>query len=342
MKKKLLGLLLTTMMCTTLFACGTEEVSDTASTSDQASNEMYTIGINQFGDFGSLDNCRTGLLEGLSQEGFVEGENLTVLYENAQTDTGTAGLISDGFVSQNVDMICAIATPSAGSSFTATMDTDIPVIYTAVTDPISSGFANEDGSPAGNITGTNDKLPVEEQLKMIREILPEAKTIGIIYTTSESNSESAIAEYEALVGEYGFTLETIGINTSADIPLAVDNLVTKVDCINNLTDNTVVQSLAIVLEKANAANIPVFGSEEEQVKAGCVASVGIDYVQLGIQTGKMAAEILRGEASASEMNFEKVSDFGLYINDAAASNLNIAIDEDYANTAVVRFDTIAE
>ena len=129
------------------------------------------------------------------------------------------------------------------------MDAGIPVIYTAVTDPVAAELASEDGTPAGEVTGTSDKLPVEEQIKMIREMLPQAKTIGIMYTTSEANSVSAIKEYEDLVGKYDFELVTKGITTTADVSLAADDLLSKVDCITNLTDNTVVASLPTILEK---------------------------------------------------------------------------------------------
>lgn len=147
----------------------------------------------------------------------------------------------------------------------------------------------------GEITGTSDKLPIQQQLEMIRTMLPEAETIGILYTTSEANSESAIKEYEALAEEYDFTIETAGITATADIPLAAQGLLEKVDCITNLTDNTVVSSLPAILEMANEAKIPVFGSEIEQVKIGCLAAQGLDYVELGRQTGKMAAQVLKGE-----------------------------------------------
>lgn len=267
----------------------------TSSSTVYAEKETYTIGIEQFAEHGSLDNCREGFLEGLAEEGLVEGENLTVEYKNAAADMGTAGQISDSFVSSDVDLLCGIATPSAQSCFNAAMDKEIPVIYTAVTDPLAAELADEEGNPVGEITGTSDKLPIQQQLEMIRTMLPEAETIGILYTTSEANSESAIKEYEALAEEYDFTIETAGITATADIPLAAQGLLEKVDCITNLTDNTVVSSLPAILEMANEAKIPVFGSEIEQVKIGCLAAQGLDYVELGRQTGKMAAQVLKGE-----------------------------------------------
>lgn len=307
-----------------------------------AEKETYTIGIEQFAEHGSLDNCREGFLEGLAEEGLVEGENLTVEYKNAAADMGTAGQISDSFVSSDVDLLCGIATPSAQSCFNAAMDKEIPVIYTAVTDPLAAELADEEGNPVGEITGTSDKLPIQQQLEMIRTMLPEAETIGILYTTSEANSESAIKEYEALVEEYDFTIETAGITATADIPLAAQGLLEKVDCITNLTDNTVVSSLPAILEMANEAKIPVFGSEIEQVKIGCLAAQGLDYVELGRQTGKMAAQVLKGEKKASELPYETIEEASLYINEKTAENLGIEIPSELKDSAVESFAEISE
>lgn len=313
-----------------------------ASGESSSGEKAYTIGIAQFAEHGSLDNCREGFLKGLEEEGIVEGENLTVDYQNAAADMGTASQIADSFVSDKADLICAIATPTAQSAYNAAMDTDIPVVYTAVTDPVAAELAEEDGSPVGNVTGTSDELPIKEQLEMIRQILPDAKKVGIMYTTSEANSLSALETYKELAGDYGFEIVESGITATADIPLAADDLLGKVDCITNLTDNTVVASLPTILEKANEKNIPVFGSEIEQVKIGCLAAEGLDYVALGEQTGKMAARILKGEAKASEMSYETISDPGFYVNQKVAQNLGISIPQDLTDSAVESFDEITQ
>lgn len=333
MKKTTMNKIITAAILTAAFA-GTSTV--------YAEKESYTIGIEQFAEHGSLDNCREGFLQGLAEEGIKEGENLTVEYKNAAADMGTAGQISDSFVSFDMDLICGIATPSAQSCFNAAMDKEIPVIYTAVTDPLAAELADEEGNPVGEITGTSDKLPIKQQLEMIREMLPDAKTIGILYTTSEANSESAIKEYEALAGEYDFTIETAGITATADIPLAAQGLIEKVDCITNLTDNTVVSSLPAILEMANEAKIPVFGSEIEQVKIGCLAAEGLDYVELGRQTGKMAAQVLKGEKKASELPYETIEEASLYINEKTAENLEIEIPSELKDSAAECFAEISE
>ena len=340
MKKKTITIMMTAAMVMAMAAgCGSKESSSSDGDNKEAS---YKIGIQQFAEHGSLDNCREGFLEGLEEEGIKEGDNLEVEVKNAMADTATNAQIADSFVSDNMDLICAIATPSAQSAYNAAMDKDIPVVYTAVTDPVAAELADKDGNPVGNVTGTSDTLPVEEQLKMIREMMPDAKTIGILYTTSEANSVSAIATYESLVDKYGFTLETKGISQTSEIALATDDLLTKVDCITNLTDNTVVASLPTILEKANEKGIPVFGSEIEQVKIGCLAAEGIDYIQLGKQTGKIAAQILKGEKKASEIPYEIISEPGFYVNTKVAENLGIEVPSDLADSAVESFDTISE
>ena len=340
MKKKLLSSIMAAVCAVSMLAgCGAAGNGDAAGT-QAASGDSYKIGISQFAEHGSLDNCREGFLEGLKQAGIEEGKNLTVDYQNAQTDTGTASTIADSFVSAKDDMICAIATPCAASAYNSCMDTDIPVIYTAVSDPVAAGLANEDGSNVGNVTGSSDVLPVEEQLKMIRALMPEAKKIGILYTTSEANSCSTIKEYQELAPKYDFEIVDTGINTPADIELAATDLVTKVDCLCNLTDNTVVNALQTVLDKATGAGIPVFGSEIEQVKAGCVASMGIDYYQLGIETGAMAAKILKGEATAKDTPFISASKAELYVNTAAAEKIGLKLDENYVKDAAQTFDEI--
>jgi putative tryptophan/tyrosine transport system substrate-binding protein len=330
MKKSISMLIVSVLVISLLAGCSNKKDGE------------ITIGIGQFAEHASLDNCKEGFLAGLKEEGYEQGKNLNVIEQNAQADTGTATQIANDFVGKKVDLICAIATPMAQSAYGAAKDTDIPVIFTAVTDPVLAEIAKEDKTPVGNITGTSDKLPVEKQLEMIRAILPNAKKIGIMYSTSEVNSVSAIAEYKAAAANYGFEIVESGIATSADIPLAADNLLEKVDCINNLTDNTVVSSLPTILDKAAKKNIPVFGSEVEQVKIGCLASVGIDYYDLGVQTGKMAAQVLKGEKKASEINFESIADASFYVNSKVADTLGITVPEDYLSSAKETFTEITE
>lgn len=341
MKKNVIASILCLSLGAALLSgCGSK-TDGFADTNGESGEKTYTIGITQYAEHGSLDNCREGFLEGLKAAGFEEGKNLNIEFQNAQADSGAASQIASQFVSDNVDLICAIATPSAQSCINAAMDTDIPVIYTAVTDPVSAEVATEDKMPTRNATGTSDKLPVEAQLDLIRKVLPDAKSIGILYTTSEVNSESAIKEYKEKAGDYGFEIVDVGISTTADIPLAADNILNKADCLTNLTDNTVVQGLPTILAKANEKGIPVFGSEIEQVKLGCLAAAGIDYVELGKKTGEMAAKVLKGEAKVNEMPYEMFESYHVYFNQKAAENLSISVDDSVLEDAEV-FTEITE
>ena len=216
----------------------------------------------------------------------------------------------------------------AQSSFNAAKAKDIPVVFTAVTDPVAAMLTE------GNVTGTSDKLPVEAQLKLIRAMLPQAKNIGILYTTSEVNSLSTIEEYKTLAGNYGFEIVDMGVSATADVPLAVDRILPQIDAMTNLTDNTVVGSLPVILEKANAKAIPIFGSEIEQVKLGCIASEGIEYVELGKQTGRMAAQILRGEKEADDIPYEIIEQSSLYINTSVMEEFGLTLAEEYLDRAM--------
>ncbi|MCI6487249.1 MAG: ABC transporter substrate-binding protein, partial [Clostridiales bacterium] len=199
------------------------------------SKDVYSIGISQYGEHPSLDNCREGFLLGLEEAGLKEGEDFTVDYQNAGFDDNIAIQIGQNFSANNVDLMVGIATPSATACFAAAEDKNIPVVFNAITDPVEAKL------DSGNVTGVSDKLPVEAQLDLIRTLQPEAKTIGIIYTTSEPNSVSAIREYKEKAPDYGFEIVEIGVTAQAEVTQAADTLISKkVDCISNLTDNNVV------------------------------------------------------------------------------------------------------
>jgi len=290
-----------------------------------ASAETLTIGIAQFAEHPSLDNCRIGFIQGLAEKGYVEGDNVEFLVQNAQADMGLTQQIAQQ-MAQECDLVCAIATPMAQAAVNACMDNGKPVIYTAVSDPVAAMLANAEGKSSLNVTGSCDLLPVEAQLKLIRAMMPEAKTIGILYTTSETNSESQLRLYEQLAPDYGFEIVATGISTGADIPLAADSLLPKVDCLTNLTDNTVVSYLAVILDKAASAGKPVFGSEIEQVKNGCIASEGVEYIALGAQTGHLAAQVLEG-AFAGDIPFVSSEGGDMCYNPDVAAKLGVTIPE---------------
>ena len=324
--KKLLCATLALSLTLALTACGGQDPAASASGSGEGT--VYRIGISQYGEHPSLDNCRTGFLQGLEEAGLKEGVDFTVDYQNANFDDATATQIAGSFSAGGVDMMVGIATPAAVACYAAAEEKDIPVIFTAITDPVGAHL------DAGNITGTSDALPVEGQLQLIRALQPDADTIGIVYTTSEANSVYSISVYEELAADYGFTIDAVGVTSQAEVTQAVDTLLSHgVDCLSNLTDNNVVGVLGAILEKTDEAGIPVYGSEVEQVKLGCVGGAGLDYIQLGIQTGLMAAKVLTGEAACEDLPYETIENYGLYINSDAAAELGITIPDDIAQEA---------
>lgn len=318
-----------------MFTLGFSTILLSACASTNAStNTNYTVGIIQFAEHPSLDNCRTGFIEGLKEAGFEDGKNIKIEYKNSQSDFSNVNTISQNFVADKVDLICAIATPAAQSAYNAAMHSNIPVVMTAVSDPVAAGLAEALDKPNKGITGTSDIIPAQKQLALIRNFLPEAKTIGILYSTGEVNSEVQIDMYKEVAGDYGFTIETAGVSNQSEIPMALDTLLSKVDCLNNLTDNTVVSALTTILDKANEKNIPVFGSEEEQVKNGCVASEGLDYIELGKKTGQMAARILNGE-TAESIAIEAIEQSSPIVNKSSLEKLGLTLPNNYTDVRYV-------
>lgn len=319
-KKILAGVLAGTMMLG-MSACQQETKTE---------DEHIKIGVIQFAEHGSLDNCYTGFLLGLEEQGYEEGKNITVDYQVAQADMALSNQIAANFVSKGYDLIVGIATPAAQAAYNEAQKAGIPVIFNAVTDPIAAGLQNEDGSNKEGITGTSDVLPVRNQLALIRAFQPEAKRIGILYTLAESNSVASIEKYQALAPEFGFEIITQSISESQDVPQAAQSLVSKVDAVSNLTDNTVVQNLPVVLQRTNQASIPYYGSEEEQVALGLVAAEGIDYIALGKTTGQMAADIFSGKKS-EELPVVIAEDSTPFYNSEALENLELTLPEQYAH-----------
>lgn len=321
-KTKIASLLAGVLSIALLAGCSQ---SNTAN-SETKDEKVYKIGITQFADHPSLDNCKNGFIAGLKDEGFEEGKNIEIESVSAQADMNRVTQISQSFANGNKDLVCGIATPSAQSLYSLCYEKGIPVIFNAVSDPVEAKLAKSKTENMPGVTGVSDELPVEDQLKLIRDVLPDAKKIGILYTTSEANSISTIKTYKELASKYGFEIVDKGITKQAEIPQVLDVLLSQVDCISNLTDNTVVAVLGVVLDKANAQKIPVFGSEEEQVKNGCIASAGLDYFNLGKQTGVIAARVLKGE-DISKINYETVAETKYTINENTAKALGIEIPE---------------
>lgn len=279
-----------------------------------------TIGIIQFGTHESLNDCYNGMIEGLKDGLGSSFNDYVVDRQNSNFDVSVSTAQANLFVSKNVDIIGAIATPSAMAAANAAKG-QIPVVYCAVSDPVSAGL-----SAMSNVTGSSDLLDFDGQLEVIKTFIPDVSKIGVLYSLNEANSISQIKTLKSKAEKMGIEIIDQSIYNANEIPTATDVLLTKdVDCLTNLTDNTIVGVLDVILSKTNAKKIPVFGSEIDQVKAGCLASASLDYVNLGKQTGEIMAKVLKGEAVASNDIAIQIDDSFKCYSSKVARDLGISL-----------------
>ncbi|MBU5439176.1 ABC transporter substrate-binding protein [Tissierella sp. MSJ-40] len=277
-----------------LSGCSSKE-SQANNTSDE---KIYRIGISQLTEHPALDDARKGFEDGLKELGV----NAEIDYQNAQGDISNTVSIAQKFVKDKVDLIYAIATPAAQSAKQATKDT--PILFSAVTDPVKSEIVADWKNVGGNITGTSDMAPTASQLKMFKEIDPSIKTIGILYNTSEANSEIQIEEVKKLAPAEGLEVITVGISNVNELPQAIDSLLNKVDAVYNLSDNLIASSVELVSKKLIENKMISVSAEETQVKGGLLVTNGLSYYELGKQTASMAKEILVDKKEVSNIPVE--------------------------------------
>lgn len=308
-------MLITVMTGILLSGCGKED-------------KVYKIGISQFATHAALDACNEGFVDALEEAGYIDGENIRIDYQNAQGDMATANTIATKLVNDNNDLILSIATPSAQAVANATKD--IPILVTAVTDPEGSGLVASNTAPGGNVSGTSDLNPVKQQIDLLLKLVPDAKSIAVLYCSSESNSkiqaDMALEAAEAV----GLEAEEATVSGSNEIEQVVQSLVGKVDAIYAPTDNTIAAGMPTVSMVANANKLPVICGEEGMVDSGGLATFGIDYYKLGRLTGEQAVKILKGDVKIAKMPIEYLPDdqYTFKINEDTAAQLGIDIPED--------------
>jgi len=319
-KKAFVFILMVALLSTTFMACSTTTSSD----------KMIKIGISQLVEHPALDSAREGFIEALKEAGYEDGKNIKIDFQNAQNDMTNAQTIARKFVDEKVDMILAIATQAAQAA--ANVTKDIPILITAVTDPVSAGLAESLENPGGNVTGTTDMNPVAEQIKLIKELVPNAKTFGILYNSGEINSKVQVDIAKQAAEELGLNMVEATVTNSNEVSQATQSLVGRVDAIYVPTDNTIVSSIGAVIKVANDNKIPVIGSERGQVDAGAIATKGIDYKELGKQTGQIAVEIIKGK-KPQDIPIEGAKVVTLIINQKAAESIGLTIPEEILNNA---------
>ncbi len=309
MKKSLAMLLAGAMVVASLTACGSgkkettaETTSDTTAESAESKTvsdgETYKIGVLQLTEHAALDAANEGFVAALDDSGI----SYEIDQQNAQNDQSACQTIAEKLVNDGDDLILAIATPAAQA--VAGVTTEIPIVGTAITDFADSGLVESNDAPGENVTGSSDLTPIKAQISLLQKVLPEAKTVGVLYCSAESNSEIQLQMTKEACAAAGLDVEEFSVASSNEIQSVVESAVGKVDCLYTFTDNTIAAGMNTVSMVANENNLPVICGEQGMVEAGGLCTYSIDYYELGYIAGEMAVKILKGEAEPATMPIE--------------------------------------
>jgi putative tryptophan/tyrosine transport system substrate-binding protein len=314
-KNKKIGKLVISLILGAAVFTGCSKVSQA-----NVSKDKVKIGISQIVEFAALDDNRKGFIKALEDNGYKEGANLEIDYQNAQGDMATVQTISKQFASQNKDLIFAIATPSAQGAYNATKK--IPVMISSVTDPVAAGIVKALEKPETNVSGTSDYLSADKQLDLIKMFVPKTKRIGVLYNTSEINSEVQVNQLREYAQKNSYEVIAVGITSTNEVTQAISSLLGKIDVLYVPTDNLVVSAMPIIVQKTLEKKIPVIASESGSVEVGALATQGIDYYKLGYKTGEMAVKVLKGE-DVSKMPISRADETKIIVNEDSLKALSI-------------------
>ena len=330
-KKSLVGavLLLCVALVATvaLVACGGGGGTEDAAESPEPAVRGYQIGAVQPIEHPALDTIYQGFVDALADAGYVDGENIELDFQNAQGDANTLATIADRFVSQDKDLILAIATNPA-QAMAAKTDT-IPILGAGITSFTVAGLVESNEHPGGNVTGTSDMAPVKEQVDLLIALVPDAKTVGFIYSASEANAVEQVGLIRDELENRGLDTTEVTVVNTGDVQQAMKSLVKKCDAIYTPTDNTIAASMAVVSEVSHTAKVPVFPGATSMVEEGGLATAGVDYYELGRESGLMAIELLKGADPATTPVRMMTKNNTIEINGAVAEKLGIQIPERY-------------
>ena len=324
-KKKISALVVLTLLGACLVGCNGSSVGN--GTSNGATKN---IGIIQYVQHDALDSANKGFVDALKEKGYEDGKNIKIEQQNAQGEMPNSQTIAKQFTDANKDLIFAIATQSAQAAYNATKD--IPIIFTAVTDPVKAGIAKDWKSSGTNVTGTSDKVPIGEQLQLLRQLVPNLKTLGVVYSSSESNSVVQVEELKEEAQKEGIEVKEISVTNVNEINQNLASILGKIDALYTPTDNTIASAYSLVGKLCLDANVPIFGAEEAVVDKGGLATIGIDYYKLGKEAGEKAVEVLEGK-KPSDIEITTLNDKTVTINTDVAKKLNITIPEDVLENA---------
>lgn len=303
-----------------LILVGVVGISLLTACSKNSNTDIKTIGITQLVEHPSLDKARNGFIKSLEDKGYKDGENIKIDYQNAQNDMLTTQTIANKFVSDKKDLIYAVSTPSAQAAYNSTKD--IPILITAVTDPVAAGLVKSLDKPEGNLSGTSDYISIYKNLELIKTLVPKAKTIGVLYSTSEVNSKIQVEMLKKYASKNNYKVVEKGISSSNEINQAISSLSKNIDVLYVPTDNLIVSSMPIVSKIATYNKIPVIASEDGSVKSGALACQGIDYEKLGYKTGEIAVKVLNGE-KVSNIPISTLDDTQIIINEDVLNLLSM-------------------
>ncbi len=342
MKKVLATILAVVMSLGILAGCTQSETGNGGSTPAEGDNasgstanhEQLQVGIIQYNDHPSLNTIREALVNHLAELGYKDGDNIVIDYKNGQNDQINLNSICQKFVSDDKDLIIAIATPAAEAAAAAAADTDIPVLFSAVTDPVSAKLVESLEKPGRNVTGTSDKIPVDQIIDLALQLTPDIKTIGLLYSTNEANSLSVISEAKEYAGQKGIEVTESGITNVGELQQAAQTLASKADAIFTPIDNQVASAMNTLAKVGMDTKTPVYVGADSMVNDGGFATVGINYTELGEKTAEMAKEIFEG-ASVSDMPVQTLSDFQTVINQTTAEKIGVTVPESILENAQV-------
>ncbi|MHB0950707.1 MAG: ABC transporter substrate-binding protein [Allorhizobium sp.] len=295
-----------------------------------AKAEEVTVAVTAIVEHPALDAARDGVKEALAEAGYKEGENLKFVYESAQGNPGTAAQIARQFVGDAPNVIVPISTPSAQAVVSATRD--IPVVFTAVSDPLGAELIKDMEKPGGNVTGLSDMSPVADHVALIKEITPNAKSIGFIYNTAEANSVSTLAALKAEAEKAGLTIVESVATKSSEVQGAARALVGRVDVIYVPTDNTIVSAFEAAVGVAEEAKIPLYAGDTDSVNRGALAALGFNYFDVGKQTGEIVVRVLKGE-NPGDIPVRVAAGTDLAINKKAAAKMGVTFPESITSRA---------
>lgn len=358
MKKRVLSLMLAgAMVLGTLTGCAAKAEETTAAATEaateaaaeettaeteakteaaEAAKESVNIGVIQYMQHESLDDAYEGFVAGLEEAGYKEGENLTLDYQNASGEVSNCQQICNVFASNNADLVLAIATPAAQSAVNVCQETDIPVLFTAVTDAESAGLVDSNEAPGKNVTGTLDMPVIADQIAVIKDVLPDAQKLAILYTSSEANSEIQAEEAKAAAEALGMEVIIQTSSSSNDIPQVISSVVGSADAIYIPSDNAFASAMTTVNATAVENQIPVFCAVEAMIAEGGIATTAIDYYELGKQTAAQAVRVLEGEA-ASEIAVETQKECAMVVNETFAKSVGVEIPAEILEKAATKY-----